>query len=490
MLKTIRFNGVEKPWLFIKKGKERPPFAPINRNTITTPGLKGAYINSSQTDVLRLSIPILIVRGDRDMEQIEEELASWLVTDEPAPLIYSDRSNKTYYAVFDGAINDFEDLVDSGEGTLHFICPDPHKYGQEQGPYHFQGDAITIHNEGTAEVDSVITATAKESVTSFMIAKGEQDYFMVGRPFDIDKEARDRYPEVNRWGMESLLGWSHMTSGFLLNDEVSGGTISGSDLEVLNGTSFVPVGFGSGYSGWYGPAVRQSLSAPVQDFKLVLGASALNDGNGVGKVMAIFLDENDDIVCSLGLINTRDGSRNIRVLARMNDGNNISRRRVMDYTGDSGPESTVFSGSLLNIELIREGNTFKARTWQVRDGVPVARHSETIIDDNPDYQRPIRQVVLFFAKYGSREIFPMRMYGLRVNESNLLTEDDIPYIAHEGDEIKIDTKNELIMINDDPATELKDFGSNYFTLDTGNNHLFTYPVGAFDTMIAWRPKYR
>jgi hypothetical protein len=126
----------------------------------------------------------------------------------------------------------------------------------------------------------------------------------------------------------------------------------------------------------------------------------------------------------------------------------------------------------------------------VRDGIAHARHEETIIDDDPKFQRPIRQVVLFFARYGSTPVFPMRIYGLRVHESNLLTEDDIPYICHEGDTIRVDSKNEVIMINEDEATHLKDFGSNYFMLDKGENHLLTYPMGAFDTKLSWRDRFK
>jgi hypothetical protein len=46
------------------------------------------------------------------------------------------------------------------------------------------------------------------------------------------------------------------------------------------------------------------------------------------------------------------------------------------------------------------------------------------------------------------------------------------------------------MINDDEATQLKDFGSNYFLLDKGENHLLTYPMGAFDTRVSWRSRYK
>ncbi|UJW58736.1 phage tail family protein [Bacillus sp. A116_S68] len=491
MPKSFTFNGIRKEWLIATEGRSKPPFASIHRQTITVPGMPGAHLQRSDIQPMTINQPIgFMVKDDEHALQLKDELANWLITEEPVPLEFDDEPGRIYYAVVQNTLDDFSRFASLREGTIQFLLTDPHGYGNEQGPLEFEDDAITINNEGTAEAYPIIEATAKESSTSFMITKGDQDYFMVGQPFDIESIPVDRYPEVARYRMESTLGWSHMTSGFFLDDEVSGGTVSGSNIEVYNGTSFRPSGFGSGFSGWYGPAVRRSFPTSVQDFRFVLGTAIFNNGNGVGKVMAIFLDEDDDIVCSIGLINSRLGSKNVRVLARMNDGDNIRRRRIMDYQGDTGPESTVFNGHPLNIEIKREGTSFSARTWQVKGGVPVARHSDSFVDDNPDFQRPVRQVVLFFARYGQTPVFPMYIYGLRINESNLLTEDDIPYICHEGDTIRIDSQNEVIMINDDEATQLKDFGSNYFLLDKGENHLLTYPMGAFDTIIKWKNRYK
>jgi len=375
--------------------------------------------------------------------------------------------------------------------TIVFLCSDPYKYGAEKVA-EFSTDAAIIHNEGTAPSYPVIEATAKQSVTSFMVAKGNEDYFMVGQPYDIDKEAIERYPDVAFYPMESLNGWSPMTEGFLFNDEVTGGIVTNGSVEVNGGTSFSPSTFGTQQSGWYGPAIRRSLPDPVGDFQITFGTSLYSNGNGIGKVMAILLDENDDIVASVGLINTRMGTRNARVLARMNDGKNITRTRVMDYPGDNGNESTVFSSTPLNIQLTREGNRFIAKTWQVSNGVAHARHSEEIISDVEGFQRPVHQVALFFAKYGANPSLDMQAIGMRVRENNtrLLDENLIPYIAHEGDKITVDSKNELVMINDEPVTELKDFGANYFALNPGENHLFTFPEGAFNTAIKYRPAYK
>ncbi|MBS4535838.1 phage tail family protein [Clostridium sp. D2Q-14] len=487
------FNSVDLTQYLTIKSINGRGLASTELESLSIPGTDGAYVLGKRrpSKIITVEADILAL-NKAELRKNIDKLNAIFDVDEDVPIVFLDEPNMTYYGRPEKAGQNKEYFfIHQGQFTI--VCTDPYKYGKQKGPYLFENDAITIKNEGTAEAYPIIEATAKESVTSFMVTKGDQDFFMIGQPYDIDKGTIEQYPSVAQWRTNSLVGWSHMTEGFFLDDEVSGGTVSGSDIEVRDSDSFIPSAYGSSQSGWYGPAVRRSLPKSVGDFSITFGCIALNNGDGVGKVMAIFLDEDDRIVASIGLINSRLGTRNVRVLARLNDGRNIRRRRVMDFHGDSGPESTVFSGKALNIRLRREGNRFEAYTWQVNDnGVPHARHKEVIIDNDPDFQRPIRQVVLFFARYGNNPVFPMRIYAARVHDNNtlLMDEDMIPYIAHEGDKIVVDSKNELVMINDEPVTNLKAFGANYFMLDKVENNLFTFPENYFDTTVRWTDRYK
>lgn len=470
------------------EGRRKSPFAPINNNLLRVPGMPGAYIQSTGTDVLYITQPIgFVVNDDKDALAKIDELAEWLITDEPVELQFDDEPGRTYYAKINGGIDDFDKFVNQRRGALVFLCADPYSYGPEK-TVETTSDTFIIENNGTADAEPIITLTAKEPTTFAMVSNGDE-YMMIGRPYDVDETPVEKYPEVRRWRMDSLVGWAHMTEGYFLDDEVTGGTVSGSNIVLSSsGQSFTPSSYGSTRSGWYGPAVRSSLPESVGDFSITLGVRANNDGKGTGKVMAIFLDEDDKIVCSMGLINNRLGTRNMRVLARLNDGNNIRRRRVFDYPGDSGPNSTVFSNRPLNIRLRREGNTFEAYTWQVRDGIQHARHRETIIDDNPDFQRPIRQVVLFFAKYGNNPVFPMYISGLSVHKSNALAEEEIPYIAMPDDEIIFDHKTGDCYVNGESVPF--DFGADFFKLKKGVNNIAVLPEDTFDTKIKFREKYK
>ncbi|MFD2046008.1 distal tail protein Dit [Ornithinibacillus salinisoli] len=492
MHRSLAFNGIRKDWLYLLRGRQESPYAPINNTMIRVPGMDGAHVSSSNSDELYVYQPVGFKVTDEEHEQeLLDELKEWLITENDTEIQFDNVPGKTYIGRLTLSMSDYRRDGSLRSGTLIFIC-DPYKYGPEQGPFLFENDALTLNNNGTAEAYPIIEAITKQSVTSFMVAKGTEDFFMIGQPFDIDKQSVEQYPEVSFYPMESLVGWSPMTEGFLFDDEVTGGYVSNGTVEVAGGASFSPYSFGTERAGWYGPAIRRSLPEAIGDFQITFGTSLYSNGNGIGKVFALFLDENDKIVASIGLINTRMGTRNARVLARMNDGQNYRRTRVMDYPGDSGSESTVFSSRPLNIQLKREGNKYYARTWQVRDGEAHARHAEDITSEVIEFQRPIRQVALYFAKYGSNPSLSMQSIGLRVKKNNtlLLDESMIPYIAHAGDKIAVDCKKELVMINDEPVTDLKAFGANYFALDTGKNNLFTFPEGAFDTSIKWRNSFK
>lgn len=466
--------------------------SPNEIQSLNVTGKNGSHIQSKRKPGVPLKVKVLLTtKSDFELRETIDELNGLLDSDKQVPIIFSDEPTKTYYGILSD-ISEGREVDGNHIVTITFFRGDPYKYGPEQQAIPFVNDALSIQNEGTAESYPTIEAIANQSVTSFMIAKGSEEFFMVGQPYDVDKQTIEQYPNVAFYPMESLVGWSPMTEGFFFDDEVSGGYVSNGIVEVLGGASFSPASFGTERPGWHGPAIRRSFPESIGDFQITFGTSLYSNGNGIGKVMALFLDENDKIVASVGLINTRRGTRNARVLVRMNDGQNIRRTRVMDFPGDSGPESTVFSGRPLNIQLTREGNRYIAKTWQVTDGVAHARHSEEIISDVVEFQRPIRQVVLFFAKYGSNPGLHMQAIGMRIRKNNTLLLDDtlIPYIAHAGDKILIDCKNEMVMINDELVTKLKAFGADYFALNPGDNQLLTFPEGAFSTSLKYSPAFK
>lgn len=136
---SFSFNGVRKDFIFCEEnGREQSVFAPLTRNLLTFPGMPGALLESTETQirVIRQKVFYHGLNG-QDLRKLEEELAAWLVTEEAAPLIFDDENDRVYYVAVDGSFN-IEESLKIGEGTITFICPDPYKYGPEKkinGPF-------------------------------------------------------------------------------------------------------------------------------------------------------------------------------------------------------------------------------------------------------------------------------------------------------------------------------------------------------------------
>ncbi|NUJ19277.1 hypothetical protein FKN04_22350 [Bacillus glycinifermentans] len=126
---TIKFNGITKDFVYATVETQRPMWATIERDFLTIPGRPGSYLR--KTNVKARTIPVtFVIKGVDDMQKAKEEIADWLITDKPAPLVFPDEPDRTYYAVVDGdGIPD--ELFKFGKATINFVCPDPYKYGKE-----------------------------------------------------------------------------------------------------------------------------------------------------------------------------------------------------------------------------------------------------------------------------------------------------------------------------------------------------------------------
>ena len=143
----LMFNGIEKTYLTVLQGASNQPWAPVTRNYHTVPGRAGSYMQKKRIVGNReLSQPVAIKANDpMELEKIKEDMAAWLIHDEPKPLIFPEEPDRTYYAVVDGSF-DPDEIVRIGKGTIPFVCPDPYKYGQE-----VTATAGTVINAGSVE---------------------------------------------------------------------------------------------------------------------------------------------------------------------------------------------------------------------------------------------------------------------------------------------------------------------------------------------------
>lgn len=121
------FNGIEKGYVTVLRGRERPAWASKDREISDSHRLIKTTTNARE-----ISVPVKIDhKGFSDLQKIKEDLAGWLVTKNPKPLEFADDPNRFYLAVVDGEM-DLDEFLYWGEGLIKFVCPDPFKYSDQK----------------------------------------------------------------------------------------------------------------------------------------------------------------------------------------------------------------------------------------------------------------------------------------------------------------------------------------------------------------------
>ncbi|MGG3480580.1 distal tail protein Dit [Peribacillus frigoritolerans] len=164
-MKAFTFNGISKPYLTPLKGINRQPWAPIEWTFQEAIKRPGALLINKNTKVRTLSIPVFLkAESIEDLQKLKEDLAEWLIHDEPKPLIFDDEPDRIYYAVVDGSFEP-DEILRWGQGVIPFVCPDPYKYGDEET---IKLGGFPIRNEGTVEASPVFSVKFSTSAIQFV----------------------------------------------------------------------------------------------------------------------------------------------------------------------------------------------------------------------------------------------------------------------------------------------------------------------------------
>ena len=476
VLPSIRFNGIKKKWFVTKRGRTKSLFAPIERKILEVPGMDGAHLLSSKTGVLKISQPFGISLDHEEYYlRIKDELVDWLVTEEPVSLEFDDEPGRTYYALIQNEISDFEKFFTLGQGTLEFVCLDSFSYGPEKTPM-FPSDAVTITNAGTAEADPIFTMQVKEPTTFAMVSNGEE-YMMVGKPYDVtNQKPFKKYERIFYSDASSLVGWTAA-------EHVDGGSVSGT-MET-NGTRFQAANYGTGTS-WHGPAIKTSLPEVLTDFRLEGFVSFFNKNIAayVGRIEIYLLDVLGNTVGKIAIKDTQSGQA--LTIGEVRAGDTDNNHFLINEYGDRPGNWNNFNGHL---RIEREGNRWYAYIAMVdtATGQHYTRRSVIWTDTANRYTRTVAQVAVHIGQFGNHRTPAGGVYSIQVHKINQ-EPDGIPYIALEGDEIEFDHVTGDCYINGEPVPF--DFGGEFFRLNKGANSLTVLPENTFDTSIKYREKYR
>ncbi|MBG9550029.1 distal tail protein Dit [Cytobacillus firmus] len=470
------FNGIRKEYVVLLASERRPAFAPLQRNLLTIQGMPGAHLVSTETQIRVLPEPILIDKSlseIKDIEKIKEDLADWLITDQPAELIFDDEPDRVYYAAVDGSL-DIEDLVDLGRGEITFICPDPYKYGEEE-TIPFPADGI-ITNSGSAETPPIFNLEVTQKVTFAMVQKGVDEYMLIGEPAEVTATPIDTRTLLFSEDGSTIGTWQPAVPEMGSSE----GTIG------YDGSGITAPSYGTG-SSYHGPFVYKEVPL-TGDFEVELRGQLLSGIPETGRVgFSLF----DDQLRNIAMMNAVD------IITSMH--RKSAEGRVGPYVGDfvnyavsSRNYRYEWENFPVYLRLRRVGDTFEFYVARIQgDGTHMNPLTQTWTTVNDAHRGSLKYIGIFIEKHGStpsphtNRIDYIRAYGL-----SQATIDQTPYIAYPGDVITFNHATRDILINGIDRTDLKAFGARYFLLGKEKNLLTLLPQGAFKASVTVKERFK
>ncbi|EDZ50846.1 phage tail fiber protein [Bacillus cereus AH1134] len=487
----ISFNGKRNPNVIPLQGKKRPAWAPLDRMFLEVSHYPGGRLLRTQTKMRKILVPIaLLYDSAEEAEKLKEEIADWLVTDQPCELIFDDEKDRTFLAVVDETL-DLDQLVDLGEGTLTFICPMPYKLGKEQ-TVDFKKDVsglvANVQNKGTVHSNPIIEIDITKPNTFLDVWFGEtslndRDYFRIGMPLKTVETPVERNQRLIWDEMATTVGWSKVSS-----------TEDGEPVGEMKSDKyqFYCSDFGTAGKGWHGAAVKKSIpGGPVQDFIMQAYVTCKSKKiNEMGRVEIAILDENSKVLSKIAM-------NDLFWQAEQNFGT-----MVIGYDNKPGKTGLIYeSGDYPNTWNQYFGRLWIARTGNVWEAYISKFLPGTEKDDSERFARWTDEKNYHMEKAAQIQISIMQFQDVPPVEAmsvsdlkfwkvNLNTKNTPPYIVDVGDKVVIDTENSHVTIEGKNAINIKDIFSNFPVINRGTNKLEIMPSDIGTARVKYRERFR
>ena len=485
-MSSFTFNNIRKDFVQIEKGWKRPAWAPVKRNFLSVPGYTGARLLNTQTEMRVLSIPVgIIVSEGSDLETMKEEIAEWLITDQPAELIFDVEPNRTYLAVVEDSF-DPDEFVTLGIGTIKFICPMPYKLGPTQ-TVDFQTGAsgliANVQNKGSVESNPIIEVEVTKPSTFLDVWNGT-NYFRIGYPLKADQVPVERNHRVLWDEMGTTIGWTDVPK----TEDMTGGGKFKSD-----GYRFMAEYLGEPtVKGWHGCIAKKNIpQGPLQDF-IMQAYVHINSyhWDQMGRVEIGLLDENSDYVARISMSDVQWEAEQNSGFASVGNSKKPGGQVLINEHGDHPDTWSNFRGRLW---LARTGNRWEAYISKFILGTEIDDAERFVVwfDENNVNMNQVTQVQISISQF-SNNMFcsQMSIDDLKIWKVNMNTQNNPPYIFDVGDKVVIDTERSLVTINGKSAINLKDIFSDYPVIHKGSNKLEIMPSTVGTAQVTYRERFR
>ncbi|MDF9491358.1 phage tail family protein [Bacillus cereus] len=485
-MSSFEFNGERKSYIHIERGWNPPTWAPLRRNFLKTPGYPGARLLSTDTETRPLPVPVgVIVPNGTNLETLKEEIAEWLITENPAELIFDVMPDRTYMAVVDEDF-DIDKFVDIGQGILKFICPMPYKLGPTRTvEFEMDGRGLiaNVQNKGSVESNPIIEIEVTKPSTFLDVWNGP-NYFRIGYPLKADQVPVERNQRVLWDEMGTTIGWTDVPK----TEDMTGGGKFKSD-----GYRFMAEYLGEPtVKGWHGCIAKKNIpQGPLQDF-IMQAYVHINSyhWDQMGRVEIGLLDENSDYVARISMSDVQWEAEQNSGFASVGNSKKPGGQVLINEHGDHPDTWTNFRGRLW---LARTGNRWEAYISKFILGTEIDDAERFVVwfDENNVNMNKVAQVQISISQF-SNNMFcsQMSIDDLKIWKVNMNTQNNPPYIFDVGDKVVIDTERSLASINGKKAINLKDIFSDYPVIHKGSNKLEIMPSTVGTAKVTYRERFR
>ncbi|EMB9406780.1 TPA: phage tail protein [Staphylococcus pseudintermedius] len=454
-------------------------------------GRPGGVLSHIKESVRTIEVNLLIdaYGTGRTLEDIVDEVVSWLTTNEPVPLIFDREPDKIYYAMTTGGL-DPSYFVTFAKVKANFVCLDPYKYAVDGNQNTAISDAVSVVNSGTADTPVIVEARALQNSNYYMISKGDEDYFMIGDD-DLDKPLKDYSPLILEDESQTLSGWNKQsTIGF--TDNQTGGKVGGSFIVSDSKQSFYLNNDSVSGNGWNGAMYKRSFSKQAQDFTTTVKFGINQKNKGAVRFAQYIYDSDNRVIASIGYTNPNAKQAIGTIIVTLFD---QSGNQQTVYKYKNNPSLYKLDSFVVYIRLTRKDDVFTVKSWKYKEfPYPLRKkafdeHERQFVDGGNFYQRPVVALSLYSAKNGSNNVMPLYIFGTYTRELLPRPTNARDMIIKKGDLITIDMATKNVLVNEESFLSEKTFGSNYFNVDKGHTELVINPPGIFDTTVKWQDRY-
>ncbi|MEJ7530205.1 phage tail domain-containing protein [Staphylococcus hominis] len=495
MIDTIKVNNKTLPWLVVERGFKIPSFN-FGIETEEVLGRNGSIIKNRQLKEYKFELPLIIKNsylsegGIKTHDEVLNELVKFFDYDHSVPLQFKSQ-NWYWNAYFEGPIELEKYSRNFWQFSINVVLADPYKYAVEGTKNTAISDQVSVVSTGTADSPIIVQATALKNASYFSITKNDEDYFMIGDD-DLDKKVEDYTPTLFNDEMRSFFGWTKVTNG-TINDNVTGGTVGGSmamssskDAFMLDESSI------TGTSGWNGAEYKHSFGKSTQDFSSTVKIHVNQGKKGATHATQYIYDTDNRVIASIGYSNPR-ATQNIGTIYVTLFDQNGNQKKIYSYT--NAPKFYTWKHIVIYMRLKRIGDKFYIKTWKYDEVdypkriTPVDVTEKVFIDSGNFYQRPISAVSVYIAKNGNNYHMPTTILGSYNHEILPKPPKARDLIIKKGDLININMAEKTVTINEEPALDLKTFGSDFFNINKGMNECIIYPENTYDTTVYWQDRF-